>query len=822
MAGFHGSVRLLPKELSQPMTHTIESREVNFVADVHLIQILGEQLISSEKVGILELIKNSYDAGANKCEVLIEKCPDLPVAPLSDPIIESLPGPVITVIDNGSGMNEEIILNGWLRPATTLKTTIKERLKREKKEAEERGAKAEYDSIVSQIKSERGGRLPIGEKGVGRFAVHRLGRYLILQTKTKDEPYEWVLKIDWNDFVAEEGSQVNLDSVKLSLIKRVPERDYGITQSGTVLRIYGGREGFNWTEESIKDIGNAITLMRSPYIKKELDEVEKEREISIDNGAKKSRYGFDVHFHAPQLSIKEFRPPTETVPAPITCLAIVDEYGIADIQIDFTPPQTLHKPLAAGFSEVKGVDLREQAQKKQNISPNYWLDINSLTEKRKPACGPFILEVKVWYRLPEWIDAPEYRTLTSYLDNFGGVGVFRDGLSILPAQKSSQDDWLGLSQWQIKKGENISYYNFYGSIDIEQEHTLDLIDRTSREGLLETQAYKDLVILLQTIFLTYIEISFKDYREKYNRLVEGERIPDAVLTKQSRLATDILERVSKTYDFTTDSLGLRSVIKTNEDPKSAVASLVKTFDQLKTEVRHLRDQTDALLEAAGYGIAIAVSLHEIEKNTANLSSGLDRLLSNAVKLPRELYQEVDEMLNTAETLLTELRRLSPLKVTRLEAPRAFQIRDSIVAASGAFRLTWKDANISFYVGDKTESFEVHGSFGMCSQIFANLLDNATYWITSSASQERRIMIRISKENRSIVVADSGPGISDFIRPHLFKLYYSLKNPPSGLGLYICKYYMGQMGGVIRESHDNERIPGFKGAQFSLMFPEKEN
>mgnify|MGYP001618175328 FL=1 len=38
--------------------------EVNFVADVHLIQILGEQLIGSEKVGILELIKNAYDAGA--------------------------------------------------------------------------------------------------------------------------------------------------------------------------------------------------------------------------------------------------------------------------------------------------------------------------------------------------------------------------------------------------------------------------------------------------------------------------------------------------------------------------------------------------------------------------------------------------------------------------------------------------------------------------------------------------------------------------------------------------------------------------------------
>jgi signal transduction histidine kinase len=75
--------------------------------------------------------------------------------------------------------------------------------------------------------------------------------------------------------------------------------------------------------------------------------------------------------------------------------------------------------------------------------------------------------------------------------------------------------------------------------------------------------------------------------------------------------------------------------------------------------------------------------------------------------------------------------------------------------------------------------------------------------------------------RKVVVADSGPGIADKMRPHLFELFYSLKNPPSGLGLYICQYYMRQMKGTIRESSKSEILPGIPGAHFTIIFPKEE-
>ena len=46
-------------------------------------------------------------------------------------------------------------------------------------------------------------------------------------------------------------------------------------------------------------------------------------------------------------------------------------------------------------------------------------------------------------------------------------------------------------------------------------------------------------------------------------------------------------------------------------------------------------------------------------------------------------------------------------------------------------------------------------------------------------------------------ADSGIGIDDAIRPYLFEAGYSMKIPPSGLGLYICKAYMNAMN-LLRE------------------------
>src|SRR3989344_6779036 len=166
---------------------------LNFRADAHLIKVLGEQLIASEKVGVLELIKNAYDAGASYCRVRIENIPTLPAVDREEYLFPDLPGPVIIIEDDGSGMTRDVIENGWLRPASTIKTAIKENIRQEREKAAAAGKLGSYDKLISEIKKESGGRIPLGEKGVGRFASHRLGCHLLLKTKIRNLDYEYVL-----------------------------------------------------------------------------------------------------------------------------------------------------------------------------------------------------------------------------------------------------------------------------------------------------------------------------------------------------------------------------------------------------------------------------------------------------------------------------------------------------------------------------------------------------------------------------------------------------------------------------------------------------
>ena len=122
----------------QQSTTVPEQEPVAFVADARLISVLGEQLIGSEKVGVLELVKNAYDARASSCVVTLDGVPSL--APEGRILSEyaHLPGPIIEIRDDGTGMTKTDLIEGWLRPATSRRARVKEQLRLERHAARER------------------------------------------------------------------------------------------------------------------------------------------------------------------------------------------------------------------------------------------------------------------------------------------------------------------------------------------------------------------------------------------------------------------------------------------------------------------------------------------------------------------------------------------------------------------------------------------------------------------------------------------------------------------------------------------------------------
>ena len=126
-----------------------------FKPRARLMLELGEQLIKNESVAILELIKNGYDAFARNVQVVFND-------------LNELDKGIIIIQDDGIGMSKDTILNHWMEPATLNKKKIVDNCK----------GPIEHNGIK---------RVPLGEKGIGRFGAHKLGNHIQIISRHEKE-----------------------------------------------------------------------------------------------------------------------------------------------------------------------------------------------------------------------------------------------------------------------------------------------------------------------------------------------------------------------------------------------------------------------------------------------------------------------------------------------------------------------------------------------------------------------------------------------------------------------------------------------------------
>ncbi|MEW6738493.1 MAG: sensor histidine kinase [Nitrospirota bacterium] len=135
---------------------------LHFTVDSALLSELGEKLVETVHLALVELVKNSYDADATEVKVCFTEDTD--------------GNPEIHIIDNGIGMNLDEVKQYWMRIATTNKS---------------------IDSVSPLY-----GRPRTGSKGIGRFCCRRLGKKLkLITTGKKNHGYEkTVVEFPWSDF----------------------------------------------------------------------------------------------------------------------------------------------------------------------------------------------------------------------------------------------------------------------------------------------------------------------------------------------------------------------------------------------------------------------------------------------------------------------------------------------------------------------------------------------------------------------------------------------------------------------------------------------
>ena len=188
---------------------------IQFSPDI--LRRLGEELNPSPSQGIIELVKNAYDADAINCTVKL--------------IDTDQPGGTIIVEDNGDGMRLEDIEKGWLVLGSSGKDPTR--------------------------RTERFHRIPAGSKGLGRLAALRLGTKVELMSHPRKESSSYKLLIDWSKYD-------NVHVVEDVSLNIEPQKRPQIQAIGTTVRVENLREPIGRME--VKRLARALILLSDPFI----------------------------------------------------------------------------------------------------------------------------------------------------------------------------------------------------------------------------------------------------------------------------------------------------------------------------------------------------------------------------------------------------------------------------------------------------------------------------------------------------------------------------------------------------------------------------
>lgn len=719
------------------------SHTVSFRPRARLVSILGEHLISDQAVGLIELVKNAYDADAAEAVVELQR--------LADPERAS-----IVVTDNGLGMTLDDLMTKWLSPAVDHKDR--------KKRQGERTAR---------------GRLPIGEKGVGRFAVHHLGRHLSMVTRSAGSD-ELLLEVDWDRFDASESF---LDGLALTVVERPPQVFRG-NSTGTRLEITHLR--VPWNEKLVRKVHRTLRRLQSPL-----------RENAPD---------FRVRLVCPEFPELQDTDPTDILDrAHYEFRAVIEPNGECDYEYICRHPAVAPR-------------------KRSGTDP---LSLGDHRESRPAECGSFWLNLYVWDRTGDYLHRAGISR--SELDAHCGVSLFRDGLRVLPYGEPG-DDWLLLDQERVQApAKRISNNQVIGLVLVDQETSLQLRDKTDRQGLVENQAFQDLRMLVRATIRLFTAHWLADRPPREERRRDDTPMGDidvaqALASAIGKTARDDV-RVRRPRNPSADNPHRpdpppRSGDEETITQRQAVEELVTELYGVSAALREEQRQQDIMRQLAATGLAAERVVHEFGRQVAATTLHLEQL-ERLFRTDAAASGPLSTISACLRTLRNEFRVLAPYET----AGRADRMRPTSVLEAVNLALLLNEhilASAGVEASIRGEDFEVRSRPAAIVQILDNLIHNASHWLSLTGNEDRRVAVVLRADSGHVLVNDSGPGIHPEIRDQLFQPFTTLKVEGTGLGLFISAELAESLGCVLRLAGPDERCPDFAGAAFVLEFPDGEH
>ena len=701
------------------------SQHLSFRPRARLLQLLGDELIGSPRLAVFELVKNAYDADAETVDV----------------IIRDIDGPdaTIVIVDDGTGMTFATIRDIWLVPAHD---------HRERQRAG--GHRTEKN------------RLPLGEKGVGRFAAHKLGDQITLVTRAAGSP-ECVLSIDWTALV----SQHNLSDATVSVRER-PPRVFEGDSTGTQLTISGLRQ--QWTRGEVRRLQRQITSISSPFSRRP---TEFRADLVVPNHPEwladlpstvdllqRAPWHYRFAYHQGRF---EWHYSFRRIPA----------LNLQPRRADANDGPLLVNPSDIRDDETRG--RRRSVVADESISDGL---------------GRVTGDLYVFDRDNEVLARQgEGRLVQTFLDQNGGVRVYRDGIRVYNYGEVG-DDWLGLDLSRVNDPSvRISRNIVVGAIELSLQHSPRLREKTNREGFVENDAFRRFRAIVRGA-LTPLMAERKLDKDKIRLLTAPARAPEtAPISRPLRQ----LRRIARRH------------------------GLEAEFDPIIARIeRHYQDFRETMVRAGTTTIGIALVFHEVEQGVRSLCQMIEA--QNTGASLRRRARDLAELLSA----FTDLARKGERKENSLnELIR--RVRDINRIRLRKHRIHLQAPALD----DDAAEVKANFVFGSALGALNNLIDNAIYWLQvrwpkDQQSSGRRLYIDINLDlgdGPAVVIADNGPGFSD--EPNVVTRPFFTRRPEGmGLGLYYANIVMELGNGtlVFPTAKDAAIAEAFDGAIVALLFP----
>ena len=794
----------------------LDGKTTSFRVHASLIYKLGESLIADEITALSELIKNAYDADATICSLSID----------SD-YLEEIDGKEckgsIQLSDNGCGMDLSTIVNGWL----TLSNSPKKKMKKEQKTT------PKYH------------RYPLGDKGLGRLSVQKLGRYMNMTTKSSNSNIEYHVIIPWGDFL----KNTTIDKIPVS----IAEKEVISKKSYTIITIKDLITPEMWGQtDQISLLSNSIDKIVSPFRSKDssFHVVAQINGQTIDTNNKvfdelllSARAKHTIRYYAGASTIV-----SEYKNSFFYNREVLQRVISGDFTLSETAVKDFLKTYKDDFPNVrtcfqKGITLiSEDSCSFPDILPPTLAEKNNRGESEKAAPvdpGAFeceIYEYSLDQKLLEYlydnisfsrlIDRDEYR---GFVSRYHGIKVVRDGFIIQGFGEGDGGDWLGLSSSSKTTGYFFDLRNdsVIGCVYLTGVSNSVLRETTNREGFVEDeyfQAFKSILVgsirrinrnrkKLNDYMRRYVSDSIAysgrpssdilNYKPAIEQIRDELHSVDALISEGPTHIDYALEECKGAQRLIADAPfvppeTISKMDKIIEDVQAASDdyrillterdTIKRKLDSINLDFEKMSERIQDLFELAGLGLSVEMFTHEFDSSIGNIRNKNQHIIADkTVQTVENLIRHINYVTYSLDALRKQMSYFNPgLKFVRAEK-QVFRFSEFIETHKSFYTERCKNKNIDFCI-DIYEDFDLRINRGMLNQVFDNLFSNAEYWLDYSVQQgliDNKQYHVSTSERGFIVVWDNGIGISPDIETRLFDPFETKKTNGRGLGLYIA-------------------------------------